>query len=66
MKMTEQEKILARLENAEKAIFALVSVLQDIQPPYIQEGMNVVMRDYYDANVSLGFEPKPYFRNLDS
>lgn len=64
--MTEQEKILARLENTEKAIFALVSVLQDIQPPYVQESMSTIMSDYYDANVSLGFEPKPYFRSLDS
>jgi len=64
--MTEEQKIIARLENTEKALFALVSVIQDIHPPYVQEGVTRIMNDYFDANVSLGFEPNPEFVALDN
>ena len=59
--MTEQEKLKARLANTEKALFALATVLQDIQPPYVQESMARIMGDYFDANTSLGFDARPDF-----
>lgn len=45
-----------RLQNTEKALFALVSVLMPIQPPDTQESINMIMNDYFEANTSLGFD----------
>lgn len=59
--MTEQEKIAARLANTEKAFFALATVLQSFQPQYVQDSMNLIMEDYFDANTSLGFDARPDF-----
>ena len=56
--MNKQEKIEARLANTEKALFALVAVLQEVQAPYMQESLNLLMEDYFDANTSLGFNPR--------
>ena len=46
----------ARLQNTEKAIFALTSVLVDIQPPYVQDSMSAILSDYFDANSAMGFD----------
>ena len=59
--MNKQKKIEARLANTEKALFALVTVLQEVQAPYVQESLNLLMRDYFEANVSLGFNPEVDF-----
>ena len=59
--MTDLEKLEARLANTEKALFALATVIQDTQVPYVQDGIYNVMQDYFDANVSLGFGPRPDF-----
>jgi len=59
--MTDNEKLEARLANTEKALFALATILQDIQPPYVQEGMARIMGDYFDASTSLGFDARPGF-----
>lgn len=52
----ENEILKARLQNTEKAIFALSSVLLDIQPPYVQEGMGEILSSYFDANTAMGFD----------
>lgn len=59
--MTDLERLEARLANTEKALFALATVMQDIQPPYIQESMSLILGDYFDANTSLGFDARPDF-----
>ena len=59
--MNEQEKIEARLANTEKALFALVTVLLDLQPPATQDSISILMGDYFDANTSLGFEARSEF-----
>lgn len=59
--MTDLERLEARLANTEKALFALATVMQDTQAPYVQEGMARVMEDYFDANTTLGFEPRADF-----
>lgn len=56
-KQQHENKLLkARLQNTEKAIFALTTVLFDIQPPYVQDGMNTILADYFDANNAMGFD----------
>jgi hypothetical protein len=55
--MTDIEKLEARLANTERALFALATILDEIQPPFVQNDITRLMNDYYDANTSLGFEP---------
>ena len=59
--MTNEEKTEARIANTEKALFSIITILQDVQPPYVQDGLNNIMNAYFDANKSLGFEPQPNF-----
>ena len=62
--MTDQEKIEARLRNTEKALFCLMTVFKSLQPPALQEDIDLIMGDYFDANVSLGFEHTEDFKTL--
>lgn len=59
--MNELEMLKARLSNTEKALFALATVLQPLQPPDTQEAFHKILGDYFDANVSLGFQPSAFF-----
>ena len=59
--MTDLERLEARLANTEKALFALATVMQDTQAPYVQESMSLILGDYFDANTSLGFDARPDF-----
>ena len=54
-------KLEKRLQNTEKALFALVTVLEDLQPPSTQDNLRYLMNEYYDANTSLGFKPTAEF-----
>lgn len=45
----------ARIQNTEKALFALAAVLIDLQPPHAQDSISLILSDYFDANSSLGF-----------
>lgn len=57
-KQCHQNNLLsARLQNTEKAIFALTTVLIDVQAPYVQEMMNTVLSEYFESNVAMGFDP---------
>jgi hypothetical protein len=53
---SENKLLKARLQNTEKAIFALATALVDIQPPYVQDGMNTILADYFEANSAMGFD----------
>jgi len=59
--MNKQKNIEARLANTESALFALVAVLQEVQAPQIQESLDSLMEEYFDANTSLGFNPRVGF-----
>lgn len=54
--MTEQERLEARLQNAEYTLLAVVSILHDLQPPSAQEALSQLMNDYIEANSRLGFD----------
>ena len=64
--MTDQEKIKARLENTEKVLFALIAVLEELQPPSMQEVLNQIMSEYFDANTSLGYDGNKDFLWVNS
>ena len=63
--MTEIEKLEARLSNTEKALFALATVIQPMQPPETQDGMDRILNDYFEASTSLGFVPRVEFKWLN-
>ena len=48
------DNLEARLQNTEKALYALVSVIVDIQPPHVQDAIHQIMSGCFDANESLG------------
>ena len=64
--MTEQEMIAARLANTENALLAIITVLQELQPPYAQDIIDRIMCDYFNANTSLGFEPNKNFITIEN
>ncbi len=45
-----------RLENTEKALITLWSLLEDLHPPETQRDINEMLHEYYDANCLLGSE----------
>jgi hypothetical protein len=63
--MTENEKLKARLENTEKAVFALATVIGDYLPPQAQNDTHYIMNAYFDANTSLGFVPSVAFKSAE-
>ncbi len=48
------DKLEARLQNTEKALYSLATILIDIQPTYVQEAINEVMSECFNANETLG------------
>lgn len=52
----EIELLKLRLQNTEKAFFALSTVLIEAQAPSVQESMDNIMSAYFEANTSLGFD----------
>jgi len=48
------DNLEARLQNTEKALYALVSVIIDMQLPHVQDSIHQIMADCFDANESLG------------
>ena len=50
--MSDIEK---RLQNTEKALLALATVLGDVVSAEKESQINTIMSDYFDANTSLGF-----------
>ena len=50
------DDIEKRLQNTEKALMALFTVLQPLQPPATQDDIYHIMEDYFEANISLGFD----------
>lgn len=51
--MTRQEKFEKKLENTEKALFAVVSALTPLQPSATQEELDKILCEYFDANNEL-------------
>lgn len=58
MSEEEIEDLKNRLQNTEKALLALMAILQDFQPSCVQDGLFRLGEDYFNANVGLGFDPK--------
>jgi hypothetical protein len=58
--MNDMEKIIARLNNTEIALFSLAAILEQ-QSPHLQESISTIMQDYFYDNTSLGFDPTPEF-----
>ena len=52
--MTNEMKLEKRLENTERALFSLWSILHDLQPPSVQSDINGMMNEYINANDALG------------
>ena len=48
------DNIEARLENTENALYALITMIMDMQPPDVQDRINRVMQNCFEANESLG------------
>ena len=48
------DSIEARLQNTEKALYALIAMIMDIQPPDVQDRINQAIQDCFEANESLG------------
>ena len=46
------DKLEARLENTEKALIALVTLLSDTLP--LRDDITIVLEKYFDANLALG------------
>jgi len=63
--MTDLEKIEARLANTEKALLALAEISMNIQPGYIQEAINKVMSEYFEANSTMGLQGSKGFIKHD-
>lgn len=57
--MSDIVKIEKRLQNTEKALCAIVTVLEGLQPPDTQRSLEQIMSNYYDANESLGSTQQP-------
>ena len=49
--MTDIEK---RLQNTERALIALWSLMKDTMPPAYQEDIDRMVNEYFDANSALG------------
>lgn len=52
--MTDIEILEKRVANLERVVFGLWSIIEDIQPPYIQDGGNEIMQDFFSSSLSLG------------
>ena len=63
--MTENEKLKARLANTEKALCALATVISDCSPDKVQNDIDIIMCDYFDANTSLVFMPSSEFKSME-
>lgn len=63
--MTDVKQLEARLENTEKALIGLWSLIQDNMPNYVQDGGDKMMEEYFTANVELGadFDLRTGFQN---
>ena len=49
--MTDIEK---RLQNTERALIALWSLMKETMPPEYQENIDRMVSEYFDANYALG------------
>ncbi len=49
--MTDIEK---RLQNTERALIGLWSLMQDTMPPAYAQDIDAMINDYFDANAGLG------------
>jgi len=54
-----------RLKNAETALFTLATIIIDTYPPEMQDCINYLLSEYYDANISLGMEPATSFTSSE-
>ena len=66
--MTNEEKLQARIQNTERALVALWSLLEDLQPAAYSDDINLMMEQYHNAGQSLGSEAgtEPYFITGDN
>lgn len=56
--MSEIEMLKARIQNTEKCLLALATIMYQHQPDYVQQEINILMDDFYDASVNLGYNDK--------
>tara|TARA_R110000851_G_C13102760_1_gene569333 strand:- start:79160 stop:79363 length:204 start_codon:yes stop_codon:yes gene_type:complete len=54
MSLEEIEDLRARARNTEKALAALLSLIDDIIPEPNRSAVTNMMNDYLEANISLG------------
>ncbi len=59
--MTEQQRLEARLANTERALLSLATLLLPLQPAETHHSLDEVMEEYFNANISLGFDGVPGF-----
>lgn len=51
--MTELEKLKVQLVHIETALLSIVAVLQDMQPPHVQEVIDHIINRYFEARTEI-------------